>query len=253
MPTTQEQLDTVISAATGFNNSAGVFQQAGLDAIAAVGGAYATYLANFARDFWLHPTAGADTNPGTLVAPVKTIQEALNRTPPNGVCTVNLQASMTLAATVEVNGKLLILKSDTAGVKRRVDFGTYSFTDGGITYRGLRNFVMRARSALSLRDLYLVMPLDTGFTTQMLTSFSSMFHPVVPRGPTAVDLQDCQINIPGSPFGPMFGSGTWTVNVWNTTTDSQPLKGRVLEGITDTSAGTDPKNVASITTNLALI
>ncbi|GEA17730.1 hypothetical protein [Moorella sp. E306M] len=61
------------------------------------------------RDYYVNQTTGSDTNNGDSSAPLKTLQEAINRTPIGGTCRIVLQSNYTMDSLLNILFKRVII------------------------------------------------------------------------------------------------------------------------------------------------
>lgn len=225
--------------------------------IAAMGAAYQGRLANLAVAFYVNQASGLDTNPGTLVAPFKSVEKALELTPRGGICTVYLTGPYLMDRTIVVDGRHLELQS-ASSIKHALSFERYVEAFGGATlYRGMRNFFIQRLGSIAIRDLTIVVPqIDGNWGSYPLHGLISGIVGVsgsgaMPIGQVVLGYVD--ITIGAAPFSHLIGSvgNPIMVNAFAVVSGAS-LNGRWFEGIT-APGGTASTTLPWLVTNLATV
>lgn len=219
-------------------------KKAGIDA--AVAAAIAAVPTNY-KSYYVNALSGSDNAEGTAAAPLKTIDKAVGNTPVGGVCLVYLQADYQLTGVVNVDGRYLHVRSDTAGVRRKLTSGYYSSTSGD-TY--MCGFVMHNGGYVMATDLSLVLPSPAGIVPAPTGFTYSMFKTNMSGGTVlaGIKLTSCDITAPADWAGWVLGSpnSALVFEAYNVTFPAV-FGGRYVYAA---AAGTSPATLPNLLTNL---
>lgn len=211
--------------------------------ITAIGNAYQARLNGLQGTFYVDAVNGADNAPGSIDAPLKSIQRALTLIPRGGVCTVILKSdyTMTTASRITIDGRRLILLSDSEAVRRNL------FFERGVNdnIRYLAGFIISNGGAITVRGLTLNMPPLDGGWPALTPARSGMFmSPAVIGWETAsIVVSYCDVVIPATPFGYFLSALMNPALVWYSNT----LTGATASILGRMSA--DQPNTAGVATN----
>ncbi|WP_462402181.1 hypothetical protein [Pseudomonas sp. Marseille-QA0332] len=203
------------------------------------------------KTFYINPLTGDDTAAGTAAAPLRTLQKALANTPNGGQTIVYLQADYELAANIAVDGRLLHVGSDIAGVKRKIKCKYYVTNDGLATWLG--GFVSYYGGQVMLTDVTLDLPSPAGLTpvpgglkNAVFMSNSGGGTPVL-----AVKLSSCDVVAAADWVGSLVAASSSAIalEVYNSTFPAN-FGGHYVYGV---ASGTNPATLANLLTNLATL
>lgn len=223
--------------------------------INAVGNAYQARLNTSIGNFYVDQVNGLDTNPGTLAAPLKTITKALSLVPMGGRCQASLVGDYTIADTIVVDNRQLIVLSSTT-VRNKLHCTrklNAAVTPNTREVAGLR---MIGQASITLYGLSIQVPaldgqwsaFNGGGNEVLFGSAGSYFV-----GAQSLAILSCDLNIPDPAFGALISSYyPMTLIVSGVTLTDQPLNGKVVRGITNT-AGTATSGVPYLNTTLTTI
>ncbi len=204
----------------------------------------------------VHQLAGDDNAAGTEAEPLKSVDEALRRTPPGGVCEVRLHADYHFSDVLPVDETELVLTSATS-VRWALTFERLQLTWSGVTYRTLAGVRLRRRAAVRAHRLTIQIPaLDASWAGMAEKSIFCGFAQLGTAellGGSLVGITYCDINIPADPFCALIGNGTdgrpLELYLQSCVAVDQPLEGRLLSSATDTN-GTATSGLPWLQTNL---
>ena len=227
--------------------------------IAAMGAAYQGHIAGLAVTAYVDQVNGLDTNSGAIGSPFRTIDKALALTPRGGLCTVILKSAYTLSAHVIIDGKDLVLQSDSA-VRRALTFERLLDTSTTPAYRYAASLQLVNGGGITIHGLTINVPVVDGNWVNYVAAgvpgglISAMGW--MTFGGYKVSLASCDVNIPASPFCAVVqgGIGITSLNVHSlsyTGAITSP-NGRLWGGQTNT-AGVATNTLSSLATNLTTI
>jgi hypothetical protein len=230
--------------------------------VAAVQAAWTARIASMNTEFVVDAANGLDTNPGTTAAPLRTLREALARTPFGGRCVALLAAPYALDASnggadglTLIDRRTLIIRS-TTNVRHPVTF-TPRASPGDPLLRSIHGFSLQDRASLAFSGVRFVMPSATGWSN--LTTIGWTASPIharpVHRGAAVfVAFEDCDIELPADPYAAIIGASAVQLNVQNATLAGPltSLNGRWLFGTTAT-AGTQTNTLPGVVSTLGVI
>lgn len=222
-----------------------------------IGATYDKWLATGIVRQYVSAVAGDNKNDGlTIDKPVKTMAEAARRIPYGGVGTILLDGDYHVDADVLVANKRLAIMSANS-LKPRLTFERYTHVTGATTFRAMRGFYGENGLVSFHSCVIKVPPLDGNWTALTPSNFATIVKPTgsTVSGLLGVTFTLCDLDIPATPFGPIVGNGGTSLvflHGYGLSTIDQPYLGKLYFDATS-SAGTDPKNVRSIFTNLPLI
>ena len=204
---------------------------------------------------YVHQLVGDDTADGSENAPLKSIEEALRRTPPGGICICKLQGDYHFATSLFVENKYLIIRSDST-LRHALTFERSTRVYNNNTHRRMNGIVLGVLGGAELFGLQLVMPpLDGTWGNHELDCclhgfIQIPFSNYVARN--VVKFYYCDVIIPASPYGPIVGGGgsPHQLFAYALTAPDQPLNGHWYA---DVAAGTDTTTLPWLTTNLGAL
>ena len=223
--------------------------------ITRVSNTYNRILSNFSARFWINDVSGDDNAEGDADAPLKTVHEALSRTPRGGRLRVYLATDLVIRDHIYLNSRELNFYSDTASVRRQITFERQADTNFTPYRRSLANFVFTGASGVHFQNIRFVVPiLDGDWASYTDVGGSNIF---VGYGdvsyPVGVSFQACEIEFPATPFAAMFNSTPALLRIGESTFTGTSRHGWVHRSFTDT-AGTPANDAAHlIMTNLPTI
>lgn len=205
--------------------------------------------------FYVDPVAGVDTAAGTLVAPLKTIQRAVDLVPVGGTGWINLTGPVTLNAHITIKNRWISISSSSS-TRHAINFERYSGTINATIHRRCYSFRLRGTASICISGLTLNVPaLDFPYTTYSSdgNDFLMGSDGVVWLGTHSITLYSCDIAIPIAPFGALISDQMpLQFSLWSCTATNQALNGKIIRGITATG-GTATSTVPYITTNLTTV
>ena len=207
---------------------------------------------------WVDQGSGDDAAAGTADAPLKSLGEALRRTPPGGVCEVRLAADYHIAQDETVRQTYLRLTSD-GSVRHTVTVERTTATIANTAYRRTTGLWLRERAAVEFSGLTLVVPPLDGnwdnYTPRDVWSGLVFMRDTSSSGNALVKLRNCDVSVPSSPFCAVIGHGAdypLELHAYSLVATDQPLTGHLLSGATDTN-GTDTATLPWLLTNLTTV
>ena len=252
MPTITEQLASLSAEIVGVKNKADAVAAAATTKIAELGTTYQTLIATLSTTVYVNQTTGLDTNAGTALAPIKTLQRAVAMTPRGGKCRTLLQTNYLLDADLSLDQRALFIESDS-GVKRRLTFDQASEIISAVETRYRRQFILSGFATLHFYGLTVVEPtannpaLATDYRRNMIRNSFWGYHSL-----NAIGISGCDIEIPAAnPFGWFMNAASpMSLMVSANTITTATVAGRWFEGIT---AGTASTTLPWLITNLATL
>lgn len=206
---------------------------------------------SMSKTFYINQLTGDDTAAGTAAAPLKTLQKALSNTPNGGQTIVYLQADYDLASNLAVDGRLLHIDTDTAGVKRKLKCKYYVTPDGLATWLGgfvsyYGGIVMLSGVTLDLPSPAGLAPVPGGLKNAVFMSNSGGGSPLL-----IVKLSSCDVVAAADWVGSLVAASASAISfeVHNSTFPAG-FGGRYVYGI---ASGTNPATLSNILTNLATL
>ena len=205
---------------------------------------------------YVHQQSGDDGAEGTEAAPLRSVEEALRRTPPGGVCVVKMMADYHFADVVPVEQTFLQLISDSS-VRHAITLERKTIQWNGVPHRITAGCRLKFRGGLHVSGLNVVMPvLDGNWGTFDPVPFFCGVAQIgmsIHAGGQTVMFTYCDITIPTSLFCPVIGNGTdnrpLELYVQSCVATDQPLEGHLLSSATD-PAGTATSSLPWLLTNL---
>lgn len=209
MPTSTEQINELIA---GFTALKAYFEGAEDNINSRLNAAAATWAEDSAA-FYVDIQVGNDANDGTAGSPLQTWQEAINRTPPRGRCTIFSRGDLTLSARVQGYGRqvhiVACVGADWAvAIAQDRPSLTFSVVDvGGVAH--VLGFSCAYGGAFALNGFEIIWP-SAGDAAGLISSnsFSVLFaRENTARGvPGYVGLNSCSIALPVDPLGHLLGN-----------------------------------------------
>lgn len=233
MATSTEQINNLIASNTALLD----YFQGARDQIDADLDAAALRVGDTARSFYVDQLNGSAAGDGSEGAPLATIEQAIARSVYNGQLEIILKGDYMHAGNPYFRGGLVVIRSDTAGVKRRIVFDTQVTNTASVTPR-FQNQI--DNSYMVFQDVTLVACQAAAHVTEK--------HMVAARGLLGVMLLDSEIELPA-------GSDQAFVRVHHgcglivaSTVYPVEMAGRWVVGV---AAATDPATLSNIAyTNL---
>lgn len=222
-------------------------KRAGIDA--AVAAAIAAVPVN-KKLLYVHQINGLDTNDGSPLSPLKTIDKAIAITPVGGICSVRLLADYDLPGIISFDGTALEVRSDTIGTKRSLRPAYFKDGNGGTNLAG---FSFHLGAQATLRDLVIELPnaggqvpAPTGGFNAFLKSNTTGTAPIVP-----LKLIDCEIkDLPGATGSLSSASASTLALMVTGVIFPASFSGRYIAGV---NAGVASNTLSNILTNIATL
>lgn len=211
------------------------------------------------RDWYVDPVLGLDSNPGTLAAPLKTIERAIAATPSSGLCNIQLLKDYDVARQINSTCAALVVFGATGTETLRVKYfqQTTDYSNPSAPFETrLGGFALqRQASNIELRGLTIILPSPAGVTPAVVNSRMNSFirtygsfsvPPLTGIQMNAVTVQKASdfvgslISAPSSCVALGCGGVSFPTD----------FAGRYIDGI---AAGTDTKTLSRIVTNLATL
>ena len=209
------------------------------------------------KTWFVDQTAGLDANDGSAAAPFKTIGKAMASTPSNGICYVNLMSDYTFAHAAALTVGYLIINAYQGA--RTLYPKYFQTTDGnGVTATTLGGFSASSVGyTVEIRGCGIVLPSPSGqvpapnvtrSNSFLRTNSASNMPPYV-----GLVLQAPIITMPSDFYGALMGlaASSAILTVSGGTIPSAML-GHYLSNVGNV-AGTDPKTLNNVLTNLSAI
>jgi len=207
---------------------------------------------------YVHQTIGDDAGGGTEDEPIKSIEEALRRTPVGGVCEVRLMSAYHFVDVTEIGERELIIKSSST-IRHAITLerlrGAYTDPNGRRTGGPRLGF----DSSVTYMGVTLVVPpLDGGWGDyQLYPQYSGFAQPgwsaQALLGRVRITL--CDLSIPTNPYCPIVGFEGWRILALQCNSlvlTDQPYVGNLVAGATD-PAGTATASLPWLLTNLTTV
>jgi len=221
-----------------------------------VGNEYTSRIADYRKTVYVNQATGDDTNDGTAANPVKSLSQALDLTPPGGICWALLQSAYVVNEDVFVDDRVLYVSSEST-TRHSFSFERYLDDSGNTTYRALRRLRLAYRSAVYFNKLTIMISGDEAPYTAYPAGFQSC--PVAPQSHAyasapIISFTNCDINIPASPFGSLIGHGgiPLILKMSSITWLDQPPEGLLFLDLTNI-VGTDVNTVPWLISNLTTV
>ena len=230
------------------------------DKITALNNAYVNVISKGLSVAYVNGNSGSDDNEGSQASPFRTIAHAVNQCPRGGRVIVYLMSSILLDEDVDcLQREVYIWSAD--GARHAISFKTGSYVVGNETRRRLDAAFNVISGGLSIKGIDLALPTGTGnpHLPNPLASPINCGPPgsrpsLMPR----INLQGVDINVAGTPFGPLIATGSFvqaialdaTLVSWSG--DRTDGNGITIYGVND-AAGTDTATLPWLVTNLNTI
>ncbi|UXA39130.1 hypothetical protein [Pseudomonas juntendi] len=192
---------------------------------------------------------GDDSATGSVDAPLKTINKALAMTPYGGAVDVILKADYQMTANIEVDGRLINIYSDTAGVKRKLKSAYYLTAGGAANF--LAGFPLVRGGQFMATDITLELPSPAGVTPAAFGVRDCFFTSNTLSGTAVliVKLSACEVVAAPDWVGQLIGASASAI-MFEATGGVFPsnFAGRYINGV---AAGTNPATLTNVLTNLS--
>ena len=207
---------------------------------------------------YVHQQTGDDDASGAEDAPLRSVGEALRRTPPGGMCEVRLLADYHFADVERVRQTYLVMTSSSS-IRHAVTLERMTYDVAGTPKRITGGPLLSDRAAIRYTGVTLVVPpLDGTWGSydpiEGYCGFAQLGNSATVGG-ALVKLTYCDVQIPSAPFCAVVGNEigyTLEMNVMACVATDQPLTGRLLSAATDT-AGTSTSGLPWLLTNLTTV
>jgi len=223
-----------------------------------IGTYWATRVQQMRTVTYVHQQSGDDDADGTESAPIRSVEEALRRTPPGGVCEVRLLGGYHFAGVVTVSQTYLVMTS-ASSVRHAITLERLTYQAFGTTKRKTGGPLLTRRAAVRYTGVTLIVPvLDGTWGSYEIRHSHSGFAQLgdsVDAGGALVSITECDIRIPQTPYCAVVGNDyRMPVELYVTgcVATDQPLTGRLLSGATDPS-GTAAASLPWLVTNLTTV
>lgn len=215
--------------------------------------------------FTVNQATGDDANSGFADAPLRTLKEAVARTPVSDVCFVTLVGDYHMDEVLEYGCDLYINGTEVGNSVPRdipkITFGTHvvNVVQNGLDYLRTKGFIPTSNNSIAFRDVHIVIPDDSVDPTARKNGFSGCIRHQTAETTAVISvvLIDCQVERPANPVYALVGAGyVLTLAVRATQIIGEPMEGWWWDGGPghDLVAGTDPATIGHlINTNLAVI
>ena len=207
---------------------------------------------------YVHQQAGDDNASGSESEPIRSVEEALRRTPPGGVCEVRLLAGYHFADVVTVSQTYLMMTSANT-VRHPVTLERLFYDVAGTQMRITGGVRLSDRAAVRHTGLTLVVPPLDGTWGSYTPIEGYCGHAQLGNSATVggalVSMTYCDVQIPSAAFCSVIGNESdypLELFVAVCIATDQPLTGRLLSGATDTN-GTAAASLPWLTTNLTTV
>ncbi|MDD2059063.1 hypothetical protein N5D52_20730 [Pseudomonas sp. GD03860] len=209
------------------------------------------------RTWYVDQVSGLDTNDGSAAAPFKTVGKAMASTPANGICFVNLLSDYNFNDTTALTVGYLVLNGN--GATRKLYPKYYQTVDGqGVTATVLGGFSASSVGyTVEIRGSEIVLPSPAGqvpapnvtrSNSFVRTNSGSNLPPYV-----SLVLQAPVITMASDFYGALIGlSASSAILSVSGGTIPTAMLGHYLSNV-GTPAGTDPKTLNYVLTNLSAI
>ncbi|MFK3817018.1 hypothetical protein ACI2KG_10445 [Pseudomonas sp. NPDC089407] len=201
--------------------------------------------------FYVNQLTGDDTADGQAARPLKTIDKAIANTPFGGLCIVRLQTDYRMTLNISVDNRVLSIFSDTTGVKRKLTPVYYVSSDGVSNY--LSGIVQSNGAQVLLSDVTVDLPSPAGLVPAPSGFVNAFFKSTSNGGAVilAVKVSACEFTSAADSTAFIVGAPNSAV-VLEVLGTSFPASfgGRYISGI---AAGTSPKDISNIMTNLTVL
>ncbi len=225
--------------------------------INALGAAWEQRQAAMYARHYVHQQVGDDSADGTDDAPLRSIDEAIRRTPEGGICDVRLLADYHFAAPTPTGQRYVLVQSaDT--VRHQVTLERISEQLSAYAARYTGGLRMSRCGSVEYRGLTLVVPaLDGTWPNYTLVNSYAGHAQCGHSGESMlamVRLAYCDVVIPSAAFCPLIGRGGHAValEAASLVATDQPLIGNLVGGAAD-PVGTDPTTLPWLITNLTQV
>ncbi len=207
----------------------------------------------------VHQQNGDDAAAGTAQAPLKSIDEALRRTPPGGVCDCILHSGYHFSEPLPVSQTFLAMSS-AGTIRYPVTVERLTREWEGVQKRYSAGIELRYRGAVMMMGLTVtVPPLDGNWGTLDPIPYLQGFIQTGQAnrlGGQLASLVYCDIAIPAAPFCAVVGNDVTRrpieLYVQSCVATDQPLEGNLLSSATDTN-GTATSGLPWLQTNLVTV
>lgn len=210
------------------------------------------------QSFFVDQVSGNDANDGSANSPIRSVNEAVRRTPSMAKCEAILLNDYNFDYEVETGSDLFVL-SRPGDPSRRITFATYAFeASNAEILLATRGIVPLSNNKITFRNVNIEMPglsdapahdrIDSARVGCIRTNLAQE------NATTTAILIDCAISRPADNIGSFITSG-YTLNL---TQRSTSILGESMNGhwwhILKDEAGTDPATVGNLVmTNLTTI
>ncbi len=253
----QDDLAGALSAIAAATNTLNTIGAQATGAISAVTKAYNDRIASLRTLFYVNAITGSDAAAGTSAAPLRSISEAVRRTPYGGFCRVELRSAYTFTFAENLTLDKVDLTVIGDGVtrfpvtfERRVKDNITPAVREAAAIKFLRG------GCINFCFIELVAPALDSFSQYQDYGSGCLFTSVqLAYGVSSISFLLCNINLPTTPFGSLLQSLTQVSFIVEQCTLNGPvtsLNGRVVFGRTD-SAGVAASTVSGLMTNLVTV
>ncbi|MGA4453355.1 hypothetical protein [Pseudomonas fortuita] len=200
------------------------------------------------RTFYVNQLIGDDNGTGKSDSPLKTIDRAIAATPAGGMVDIILAENYTLASTVTVGSRRVMIRGEIEGsTTRKLILNEF------LAYNGLKRFggfqVTRGCS-MDFGDMTLSLPDSAGGMSVGMDSYYSLIFAGGSRLPgfMQVKLYSIAFELRGTFTGKIVGAGFPSLALTvSASTIPAALEGSLIAGV---SAGKDPNTIPNLLTNI---
>lgn len=203
--------------------------------------------------YYVDQGTGADTAAGTQSAPIRSIDEALRRTPAGGACVVRLLSDYVVSSDITIYNRFVRIEGD-ASSRKNIVFSRLLRDEQSVQKRSCVNIRLAHRAQICVLYVNLKLPSIGDWGGYANSAWNGVFCCWQPDAPLlAVSLYACGLNRPADCMSPMFVAGSpIALTVSACTETAEPMNGWWLSSYTN-AAGTSVVNVSNVVTNLATI
>ncbi|MFR0674645.1 hypothetical protein ACLUUI_14480 [Enterobacterales bacterium AW_CKDN230030176-1A_HGKHYDSX7] len=201
------------------------------------------------RSFYVNQLSGDDNGTGKIDSPFKTLNRALSSTPNGGMVDIVLPENYTLAETLSVGSRRVMIRGDIEGPNSRKlilnEFMAYT------NLKRFGSFQVTRGSSMDFGDLTISLPDSAGGLPVGMDSYYSLIFAGGSRLPGFMQIKfyNMAFELRGAFTGKIVGAGFPSLAVTaSASTIPAALEGSLIAGV---SAGKDPNTIPNLLTNIA--
>ncbi|WP_445673406.1 hypothetical protein ACUDA6_27125 [Pseudomonas ceruminis] len=200
------------------------------------------------RTFYVNQLIGDDNALGNVDSPLKTIDRAIAATPSGGMVDIILVENYTLASTISVGGRRLMIRGETEGSTTRKLILNEFLASSGLKRFG--SFQVTRGSSVDFGDMTLSLPDSAGGLAVGMDSYYALIFAGGSRLPgfMQIKLYSIAFELRGTFSGKIVGAGFPSLALTvSASTIPAALEGSLIAGV---SAGKDPNTIPNLLTNI---